>query len=213
MRSAQHVSPCRPCLTIKNTVVKYDILDKDVCGRQLYHHRHSLSGLKVHFGLWHQSSYVNLFWLLHVVHHPHLTSLTDKMSPVSIILCCARHKQCWWYLAQSVFALSADIRLSRLICDDWHWAVAFSPTSNPGNDRSSVTVIPFWVIVGDQRCIAFSEFLKATIPFMLDAASRFTGCSRIGQNLICYNFSLLLNITQLWASSLKLCIKSVPHLA
>lgn len=79
----------------------------------------------------------------------------------------------------SILALRATICMFFfLILEGRYWAVALSPSSSPANVLSSVTTSALWVIIKDHLHIAFSEFLNAMIPIILEAASRFTVCSK-----------------------------------
>ena len=66
-----------------------------------------------------------------------------------------------------IFVISAAICwLSLWILEGRHWVDAVFFASRHSKDRSSVTANARWVIVSDHRRITFSEFLKATIPFI-----------------------------------------------
>ena len=102
-----------------------------------------------------------------------------------------------------------------------HWVDAVSSASRPTKDRNSVTANACGVIVSDDQRIAFSEFLKATIPFILDAASQLTVCSneRSTTDLL-YSFVRLIEKTSFSSTShgfgpalFSFCGKSVPHRA
>ena len=77
-----------------------------------------------------------------------------------------------------IFVINAAICwLSLWIFEGRHWVDAVFPASKSSKDRSSVTANDHWGIVSDHRRIAYSEFPKATIPIILDAASQLTICS------------------------------------